>query len=147
MSILPFSQVNRWEMQHGSGKITENSAARAVLMALLKNRQDNMMHEKMTAQLLVNRTRPYRHAANGTPSTARDSLPIRPTNRLQDSSQCRDRANEQQHRQNSHQKESCFHVVHHRDHTASLLLLDSPTPPTEPGTYLGSFLSLLNAYA
>jgi len=84
--------------------------------------------------------------ANRTRSITRGSLPIRPTNRLQDSSQCRDRANEQQHRQNSHQKESCFHVVHHRDHTASLLLLDSPTPPTEPGTYLGSCLSLLNAF-
>jgi hypothetical protein len=51
-------------MKQGSGKTTENSTAIAVLMAFLKNKQDTMMHEKMSAQFLMNRTAPYRHAAS-----------------------------------------------------------------------------------
>jgi len=83
-------------------EITKNATS----AAFLKNKQDNNSCENMSAQ--SPKKKPRGTAQKTSPSTtlrrsvAGDSLPVRPADRLQDSSQCRDRANEQQHRQNSH---------------------------------------------
>lgn len=57
-------------------------------------------------------------------------FPVRPTNRSQHCSQASNRTNKRQHSQCNHQEKPGSHVVQKRDHGTSLLLIDSPTPPS-----------------